>query len=128
MTSRHYTNEQILGFLCQADLGVAVKDLCERYGFSERSYHQWRARMVAGRCSLAQRLIDLEMENARLWRLVKAAGSISGEDDSSLQWPKIVPPEVPKTPEVANDREVESMWSLPVHDESFGSEELVLQH
>jgi putative transposase len=128
MTSRHYTNEQILGFLCQADLGVAVRDLCERYGFSERLYHQWRARMVVGRCSLAQRLIDLEMENARLWRLVKVAGSFSGDDDSSLQWPKIEPPEVPKLTEVVTNREVESMWSLPAHDESFSSEDLMLQH
>lgn len=103
MTSRRYTNEQILGFLCQADLGVAVKALCERHGFSERTYYQWRSRLVGGRRSLAQRLADLESENARLWHLLEANGGLGAAAGlSSLHWPEIVPPpEVPKLSEQA---------------------------
>ncbi len=30
---KRYTEEQIIGFLREADRGVAVKELCRKYGF-----------------------------------------------------------------------------------------------
>ena len=36
---KRFTEEQIIGFLREADGGVAVKDLCRRHGFSEESYY-----------------------------------------------------------------------------------------
>ncbi len=35
---KRFTEEQIIGFLREADTGVKVKDLCRRHGFSEASY------------------------------------------------------------------------------------------
>jgi len=35
---KRYSDEQIIGFLREADAGVLVKDLCRRHGFSEASY------------------------------------------------------------------------------------------
>jgi len=35
---KRFTEEQIIGFLREAEAGVAVKDLCRRHGFSEASY------------------------------------------------------------------------------------------
>ena len=41
---KRYTEEQIIGFLKQADAGVAVKELCRKNGFSEASYYLWRSK------------------------------------------------------------------------------------
>jgi putative transposase len=40
---KRFTEAQIVGFLREADAGVAVKDLCRKHGFSEGSYYLWRA-------------------------------------------------------------------------------------
>lgn len=71
--NKRFTDEQILGFLCEADAGVPVRALCTKHGFSERSYYQWRARIVAGKSSLAERLAELESENVQLKRLLADA-------------------------------------------------------
>ena len=39
---KRYSDEQIVGFLREADAGVSVKDLCRRHGFSEASFYLWR--------------------------------------------------------------------------------------
>lgn len=36
---KRFTEEQIIGFLREAEAGMAVKELCRRHGFSEASYH-----------------------------------------------------------------------------------------
>ena len=41
---KRYSDEQIIGFLREADAGVSVKDLCLRRGFSEASYYLWRGK------------------------------------------------------------------------------------
>ena len=37
-----FSEGQIIGFLREAEAGIAVKDLCRRHGFSEGSYYLWR--------------------------------------------------------------------------------------
>jgi putative transposase len=32
---KRFTEEQIIGFLREADKGIALKDLCRKHGFSE---------------------------------------------------------------------------------------------
>ena len=34
---KRYTEEQIIGFLGEADVGLPIKELCRRHGFSEAS-------------------------------------------------------------------------------------------
>ena len=41
---KRLSEEQIIGFLREADAGMAVKDLCRRHGFSEASYYLWRSK------------------------------------------------------------------------------------
>ena len=41
---KRFTGAQIVGFLREADAGVAVKDLCRKHGFSEASYYLWRSK------------------------------------------------------------------------------------
>ena len=67
---KRYTEEQIIGFLKEADGGVAVKELCRRHGFSEASYYLWRGKFGGMEVSDAKRLKVLEAENARLKKLL----------------------------------------------------------
>jgi len=70
---KRFTEEQIIGFLREADAGVAVKELCRKYGFSEASYYLWRSRFGGMDVSDAKRLKALEAENTRLKKLLAEA-------------------------------------------------------
>jgi putative transposase len=67
---KRFTEEQIVGFLREAERGVAVKDLCRRRGFSEASYYLWRSKYGGMEVSDVRRLKALEGENARLKKLL----------------------------------------------------------
>jgi putative transposase len=67
---KRFTEEQIIGFLREAERGMAVKDLCRRHGFSEASYYLWRSKFGGVDVSDAKRLKALEAENARLKKLL----------------------------------------------------------
>lgn len=67
---KRYTEEQIIGFLREAETGVAVKDLCRRHGFSEASYYLWKSKFGGMSVPEACRLKELETENARLRKLL----------------------------------------------------------
>lgn len=70
---KRFTEEQIIGFLKEADAGVPVKDLCRRHGFSDASFYTWRTKFGGMDVSDAKRLKALESENARLKRLLAEA-------------------------------------------------------
>ena len=70
---KRYSEEQIIGFLSEADAGVSVKDLCRRHGFSEASYYLWRSKYGGMSVPDAKRLKALEAENARLKKLLAEA-------------------------------------------------------
>jgi len=70
---KRYSEEQIIGFLKEADAGVPVKELCRRHGFSEASYYLWRSKFGGMEVSDAKRLKALESENARLKKLLAEA-------------------------------------------------------
>ena len=63
---KRFSEEQIIGFLKEADRGVAVNVRCRRHGFSEASYYLWRSKFGGMEVSDAKRLEALESENARL--------------------------------------------------------------
>ena len=67
---KRFSEEQIIGFLKQADAGLAVKELCRKHGFSEASYYLWRSKFGGMDVSDAKRLKALESENARLKKLL----------------------------------------------------------
>ena len=67
---KRYTEEQIIGFLREADKGIALKELCRKHGFSEASYYLWRSKYGGMDVSDAKRLKGLEAENARLKKLL----------------------------------------------------------
>ncbi len=67
---KRYSEEQIIGFLREAEAGMPVKELCRRYGFSEASFYLWRSKFGGMSVPDARRLKELEAENARLKRLL----------------------------------------------------------
>ena len=70
MMKKRFTEAQIVGFLREADAGMAVKDLCRQHGFSEASYYLWRSKFGGMSVSDAKRLKELELENTRLKKLL----------------------------------------------------------
>ena len=73
MKNSRFTDEQIIGFLKQAEAGLAVKELCRSGGFSDATFYKWRAKFGGMQASDAQRLRELESENAKLKRLLAEA-------------------------------------------------------
>ena len=67
---KRYTEEQIIGFLKEAEAGVPVKELCRKHGFSDGSFYTWRSKYGGMDVSEAKRLKALEEENTRLKKLL----------------------------------------------------------
>ena len=67
---KRFSEEQIIGFLREADKGVPVKELCRKHGFSDASYSLWRSKYGGMDVSDAKRLKALGAENARLKKLL----------------------------------------------------------
>lgn len=67
---KRFTEEQIIGFLREADAGLPIKELCRRHGFSEASYYLWRSKFGGMSVPDAKRLKELETENTRLKKLL----------------------------------------------------------
>ncbi len=67
---KRFTDEQIIGFLKEAEAGVPVKELCRKYGFSDAAFYTWRAKFGGMSVPDAKRLKELEAENAKLKRLL----------------------------------------------------------
>ncbi len=67
---KRFTEEQIIGFLREAEAGLPIKELCRRHGFSEASYYLWKAKFGGMNVSDAKRLKELEVENTRLKKLL----------------------------------------------------------
>ena len=73
MKKSRYSEEQIIGFLKQADAGMAIKELCRKGGFSDATFYKWRAKFGGMDVSDAKRLKALEGENSKLKRLLAEA-------------------------------------------------------
>ncbi len=67
---KRFTEEQIIGFLREAEAGLPVAELCRRHGFSEASYYLWRNKFGGMSVSDTKRLNELELENTRLQRVL----------------------------------------------------------
>jgi putative transposase len=73
MKKSRFTDEQIIGFLKQAESGVPVKELCRKNGFSDATFYKWRGRLGGMEVSEARRLRELEGENSKLKKLLAEA-------------------------------------------------------
>jgi putative transposase len=71
MRASRFSEEQIIHLLQQAERGEqAIGVLCREHGISEQTFYRWRKQFGGMTVSDAQRLRELEKENARLKRLL----------------------------------------------------------
>lgn len=67
---KKYSEEQILKALGEASSGIAVSEVCRKYGVSEASFYKWRSKYGGADANELRRLRELEVENRRLKKAV----------------------------------------------------------
>ena len=70
---KRFTDEQINGFVKEAEAGTPVKELCRKHGFSDAAFYGWRSKFGGMEVADAARLRNLESENSRLKKLLAEA-------------------------------------------------------
>jgi len=70
LKARQYTEEQIINVLKEGEAGAKVSDLCRKYGMSDATYYNWKAKYSGMTASELKRLNSLEHENRRLKQIV----------------------------------------------------------
>lgn len=68
---KRHTEEQIVRLLREAEVsGIPVVDFTKKHGISEATFFRWKKKFGGMDVDDAKRLKELEVENARLKRLV----------------------------------------------------------
>ena len=71
MMKKRFSDEQIVGFLREAQTGTKTIDqLAREHGFSANSFYVWKRKFGAMAEPDVKRLRELEKENARLKRIL----------------------------------------------------------
>ena len=70
MKKVRYTEEQIIGVLKEAEAGMPIVELCRKYGISDATYYNWKAKYGGMTVSDAKKLKQLEDVNRRLKSIV----------------------------------------------------------
>ena len=73
MKRKRYTEEKIISILKEHDAGASVPDLSRRHGIVENMIYRWKSKYGGMEISEAKRLRELELENARLKKLLAEA-------------------------------------------------------
>jgi putative transposase len=70
MKAKRYTEEQIIAVLKEGEAGAMVGEICRKYGISNATYYNWKAKYAGMTVSDVRRLKSLEAENRRLKQMV----------------------------------------------------------
>ena len=85
---KKFTEEQIIGILKQHESGVKTADVCREHGISTNTFYTWKSKFGGMNVSEAQRLRQLEAENAKLKRIVAdlTLDNVALKDVLSKNW------------------------------------------
>ena len=67
---KRFTEEQIIKVLDEVKMGLKVAEVCRKYGVSEPTYYNWKAKFGGMTASEVKRLRALEKENQKLKKMV----------------------------------------------------------
>lgn len=67
---QRFSEEQIIGILKQQENGKTTAEVCREHGISPNTFYKWKSKFGGMNVSEAQRLRQLEAENAKLKRIV----------------------------------------------------------
>ncbi len=67
---QRFTTDQIIGILKEAEAGIKTGELCRKYGISDATFYNWKAKYGGMDVNDARRLKALEEENRRLKQIV----------------------------------------------------------
>lgn len=70
MKRKRFSEEQIISILKESESGIKSSDLCRKYGMSDATLYNWKAKYGGLTVSEARRLKVLEGENGRLKQIV----------------------------------------------------------
>ncbi|AJQ82263.1 hypothetical protein BRM22_23320 [Xanthomonas oryzae pv. oryzae] len=84
---KRFSEEQIIGFLREAEAGMPIKDLCHRHGFSEASYSLWRSKFggmrvhdVSGAIVHDRRHFERLLDAGNTARTIRVDGAYADRD------------------------------------------------
>jgi len=70
MRKSRFSEEQIIHALKGHKAGTKTADICRRLGVSDQTFYRWKAKFGGLEVSDARRLKHLEIENAKLLRML----------------------------------------------------------
>ena len=70
MRKSRFTEEQIIAILADHERGIGTAEVCRTHGISSATFYKWKAKFGGMGVSDARKLKTLEIENARLKRLL----------------------------------------------------------
>ena len=85
---QRFSEEQIIGLLKQHESGVPTAELCRQHNISSATFYKWKSKFGGMGVNEAQRLKQLEAENAKLKRIVadQALDIVALKDVVSKKW------------------------------------------
>lgn len=85
---RRFSEEQIIGILKQHESGVGTAELCRQHNISSATFYKWKSKFGGMSVNEAQRLKQLEAENAKLKRIVAdlTLDNVALKDVVSKKW------------------------------------------
>ena len=88
MKQSRFREEQIIGILKQHEAGRPTAEVCREAGISNATFYAWKAKFGGMSVSEAQRLRQLEAENAKLRRVVAdlTLDNVALKDVLSKKW------------------------------------------
>ena len=85
---QRFREEQIISILKQHEGGVSTAEVCRQHGISQNTFYKWKSKFGGMNVNDAQRLRQLEAENAKLKRIIadQALDNIALKDLLSKNW------------------------------------------